>query len=182
MRKVVFAAIAAFAAILFAPAANAGGYVSGYATTTADDGVEMFDKLSFDASVGYAFSNGIRLEADVFTANIYDGLDTTDIPNVSAVLGVGLVKGLYDIKMDGKITPYFGIGLIPSSLTADKSDVNLNIDGAFVGGVSFAVNNQISLDLQYNRNFTFALTGNTSTISTTTAGDSTFKAGIRYNF
>ncbi|MDR2268888.1 MAG: porin family protein [Rickettsiales bacterium] len=188
MKKIVLTSLAA---VLLATSANAGAYISGYATTRSDDGVDIFDAMSLDASIGYAFSNGLRIEADVFTANIYDGNDATDL-NIVGTVSLGVLKGLYDFKNDSKFTPYLGLGIDSLGLgyvfrdKADSSNANLPFIGQFVVGATYAINEKISIDLQYNRNFSWAWTrsaiGNNSTSSTNSSGSNAYKLGIRYNF
>jgi len=193
MKKVVLTSLGA---ILLATAANAGWYVGGYVTTTQDEDVSLYKSATLDASVGYAFSGGIRVEADVLTLNLWDG---EDHPTINFDLQVGnwenqtmMFKGLYDIKLDGPVTPYVGVGINPFGLSyqydsdSERSVTDMTILGALIGGVSYAVNDKISLDLQYSRVFFYnwkrTALGSSSTSGSNSKGSDLVKLGVRYNF
>ena len=141
--------------------ANAGAYVAGHLSTFTDSkkvvegntvtSKESFAKtLHFNAAAGYAFSNGFRLEADFLTVGLHkDKVDFDDYAHVD--FGLHAVKGLYDVKLDGAVTPYFGVGA--SHVKFGKDRIDFGVIG--VVGVSFAVNDQVSIDVQYNRTFDF---------------------------
>lgn len=188
MKKIILTSLAA---ILLATSAKAGGYVAGYATTKSDDNVDIFDSMTLDASVGYAFQNGFRAELDVFTANVYDGDENTDI-NFGGGIKLGYLKGLYDFKNNSKFTPYAGLGINTLTFSykyndsADSSLTTLPFLAELVVGVSMAVKSNISLDLQYNREFAYNWTryafGGNSASNSSSNGSNTFKLGIVYKF
>ncbi|MCL2017743.1 MAG: porin family protein [Alphaproteobacteria bacterium] len=139
--------------------ANAGAYVSGHLSTITDseyvangntikNDISFSDHLNLDMAVGYAFSNGFRLEADIATVALRQkGKDFFDA--VGLEIGVHMVKGLYDVKVDMPLTPYFGVGMADFKIDND----GFNFDVVGVIGVSFPINNQFAIDLQYNRTF-----------------------------
>jgi len=186
MKKIVLTSLAA---LLLANAAHAGAYVAGY-TTTRDQSADLFESMTLDASVGYAFENNFRAELDVFTANVYDGDETTDL-NFNAGFKLSYLKGLYDFKNESKFTPYVGLGMNIFGFSydydddAERSEADFTFNGVIVAGVSYAINSTISVDLQYNREFTYTwnrfANGGTTT-STTDSGWNTFKLGIAYKF
>jgi len=194
MKKIVLTSLGA---ILLATAANAGWYVGGYVATAQDEGLDFFKQATLDATVGYGFSGGIRVELDVLQANLWDGdIDTYPLPstdvNFSVNIGAGFLKGLYDIKIDGPVTPYVGVGINPFAIgyiynsDLEASVGGLSIDGAFIGGISYALNDSLSLDLQYNRvfNYTWTRVGYSggSTTRSHSEGYDLVKLGARYNF
>jgi len=181
MKKIVLTSLGA---ILLATAANAGWYAGGYLATPSP----FLKEMTLDGTIGYAFSGGIRAELDVLSANVYDDNDNTELPNINISVAPTLLKGLYDIKVDEKFKPYVGLGINPFSLTyqnlkhPDISVAKMEIEGAAIIGVSYAVNDKISLDLQYNRVFHYDLTRNASVTTSDNYGSDLIKAGIRYNF
>jgi len=195
MKKIVLTSLGA---ILLATAANAGAYVAGHVATIQDEGVAPFKSAMLTGTVGWAFQNGIRLEADLLSLNLWDGNDETDI-NFTLVAGsitegatASMFKVLYDFKLDGPVTPYVGAGINPFVLSywynsdSEGSLSNLHILGTAIIGVSYAMNDKISLDLQYNRVFNYswerqAFGGSTYTESRSSGYD-LIKLGARYNF
>ena len=158
MKKLLLTSIVALGVV---STANAGAYVSGYLTTnndservvyghTFDSKASFFDKVNLEMTVGYAFSNGFRLEADVARVDLYD-TDESFSDTFAINFGVHAVKGLYDFKVDAPVVPYIGAGLSDFTLTRDYIDFNI----VGIIGVSFPIDSQFSLDLQYNRTFAY---------------------------
>ena len=152
---------------MLATAANAGAYVSGYIRTMQDSEYEaagttvkkeigFFDQLNLDLVVGYKFNNGLRIEADVMKTVLKDKND--DDAFLATDFGLGEFRALYDIKVGGKLTPYFGVGLGGDGMLADQFgsglfyyDGGFAIRGSLVAGVKFEVANNFALDAQYAR-------------------------------
>ena len=189
MKKIVLTSLLAVFAV---GAANAGGaYIAGYATTSDKGSVDLLKSMTLDAAIGYSFQSGFRVEADVFSVNLYDGDENTDI-NFNPMIKLGYLKGLYDFKNDSKFTPYVGLGIDTLGLSyvwsdkADMSVASVPFFGEFIVGVSYAINDKMSLDLQYNREFAWAWTrvavGSASASDSDSTGANTFKAGVVYKF
>ncbi|MDR3208694.1 MAG: outer membrane beta-barrel protein [Rickettsiales bacterium] len=185
MKKIILTSLAA---ILLATSANAGAYVSGYLKTTTDsEGVSngndyknevgFLDELDLDVTVGYALSNGVRVEADIFTTGLYKkDVDFGD--SFFAQFHVGAVKGIYDFATAGGFTPYVGAGLIDLEYINVSKLATFHVVG--VAGVSYALNNKLSLDLQYNR--TFYYNSNGENVNNSYNGVNVFKLGAIYKF
>jgi opacity protein-like surface antigen len=142
--------------MLLATAANAGAYIGGSFNTNMNekftydgksyDGpkVEFFDNIDLAVFLGYKLENGLRLEADFMRSALHrkdvDFADSFDVE-----FGLGQARALYDIKTNGKFTPYIGVGV--DNLLIEKG--YRSFDGALVAGLQFALDAKVSLDLQY---------------------------------
>ncbi|MDR1826106.1 MAG: outer membrane beta-barrel protein [Rickettsiales bacterium] len=181
MKKIL---LTSMAALLIASNADAGWYAAGYVGTGAgrDD---LFNTAALYNSVGYGFSNGIRIEADIFSMNIYDNDSSTDV-NVNPTFGLGYLKGLYDFKVDGKFTPYVGLGVKELSLEYVKTPGNtygFGFEMVGIVGASYPVTKSISVDIQYNRYFSYEWVKVPGQGSNSDGGDfGMIKAGAVFKF
>jgi opacity protein-like surface antigen len=184
MKKVIMTSLFA---LTFASAANAGAYMTGFASTNSNNREDIFKKKTLNASIGYGFTNGLRVELDVFSANIDDGDDKTDL-NLEARFQQKYLKALYDFKTGGKLTPYIGAGVrklygqyVKNDDDSKTRSYEFNTIG--VAGVSFALNNNVSLDLQYNYAWNREYSKTSGAPSIKGEGqDNIYKLGVRYNF
>jgi len=161
MKKLILTSLAAMMFTAAADASRAGLYLGGYARTgmsTEWSGAvatmvdpyfnqNWFDTVALDATVGYRFRNGLRLEVDV--ASMY-----LDRPaGFGFGMGAGMMRALYDIKGFNRVVPYFGVGLASDGFfsTGWVDGGGFNIAGALVGGVSFNIDRHLVLDMQYSR-------------------------------
>jgi opacity protein-like surface antigen len=193
MKKIILSSLIALATV---SAANAGAYVSGYLNTYTDSEevnvgvtgpseVSFLNELGLDLTVGYAFSNGLRLEADIVSATLYKDNNADFIDNLDFRISVTQVKALYDFKVGGKFTPYVGVGIFPFGAPNGQgglgyeADGSLTVVGSGVVGVLFALDSKVALDLQYSR--TLAYNSN-ATGDATYNGTNLFKLGVKYNF
>jgi|GEM_PF-2311945 len=183
MKKIALTSLVAMFAV--AGAANASGfYTTGYVSTVADQGIDVFDTLSLDLAVGYAFDNGIRLEADVVSTMIAINTDPMfAIGNADdADFGLHSVKVMYDFKTDSKFTPYVGAGITDLGYISTEFTDMIEVGGMFIAGVLYEVTPKFSVDLQYNRGFGFGFEFNSEDADTDTTGWSTWRAGLMYKF
>jgi hypothetical protein len=195
MKNIILSSLIALATV---SAANAGAYVSGYLNTytdseqvsvgnTAPSKVDFLDVLGLDLTVGYAFSNGLRLEADVASATLYKDNNKDFVDNLDFRLSVSQVKALYDIKIGGSIIPYVGVGIFPFGIGSNiakgglgyEADGSLTVSGSGIAGVLFALDSKIALDLQYSRTLIYNSNANGDA---TYNGQNLFKVGVKYNF
>ncbi|MFA5041775.1 MAG: outer membrane beta-barrel protein, partial [Bdellovibrionales bacterium] len=86
--------------------------------------------LDLLAGAGYAFDNGLRLEAEYFHNQV-------DVKSVNGVAGGGHVtnnvlffNALYDIDTNSMLTPYIGAGVGPDFVDVD----NVGTTGAYLNG------------------------------------------------
>ena len=168
--------------------ANAGVYVGGYlstmndskavfAGTEWDNKVSFFENLNLDFTVGYAFNNGIRVEADVASIALYE--KDVDFADTFAIgIGVNAVKALYDFGTWEGFTPYAGAGLATLDYWSFNDMFAFDVVG--VVGVSYAITKELSVDLQYNR--TFAYNSNGEGIDASYNGTNVIKLGGVYKF
>ena len=189
MRKVILTSLAA---ILFAANANAGLYVGGYGAYNTDD-----KTISIPVVAGYAFDNGFRAEVDFFAVK---GIES-DADVLTAGIAVDQVKVLYDFNLNKQVKGlkvYAGLGLStvgvnttnpladPVSGTGYFSTPGADgfaAGGSFIAGVSYALNSNMALDLQYNRGFQtyFWMNADDSEFEFDSEGN-TVKLGLVYNF
>ncbi|MCL1785734.1 MAG: porin family protein [Alphaproteobacteria bacterium] len=166
--------------------ANAGGYIAGYGSYNTKS-----EAWGLPIAVGYAFENGIRLEADVFGTS--DLSDTKD--NFGMRLGLQQAKVLYDFDMAKaesslkglKVYAGLGIGAIDYDaegdyMGSDKTMRTFDLDGAFIGGVKYSITNDIAVDLQYNRGWNYAYAIFDGNTNSTSSGYNVIKLGAVYNF
>jgi opacity protein-like surface antigen len=168
MKKIL---LTSFAALMFTASADAGFYIGGYART-GDMVGEFFDVIALDATVGYRFNNGLRLEADVLSIMMEPGFGDFEI-------GAGMVRALYDIKVNDKFVPYVGIGVAPMGMGTgwDGMTEEISFNGSLVAGISFNIDKSVALDLQYSRLIAFGVgDGSWDT------GANEVRAGLRYAF
>ena len=185
MKKILLTSLVALGV---AGTANAGVYVAGYLSTyndskavvagfDMDNEVSFFDNLNLDFTVGYAFGNGIRVEADVMSVALYEkDYDFADTFGIS--IGVNAVKGLYDFGTWSNFTPYVGAGLTDLDYMSFNDEFAFNVVG--VVGVSYAITENVSVDLQYNR--TFGYNSNGEGIDASYNGVNVIKLGGMYKF
>ena len=174
MKKIVLTSLFALA---FASAANAGGYVAGYLATADGEGAKIGDTLDLAVTLGYAFDNGVRLEADIANIGLYEK-DNDDYLGLN--IAPTAIKALYDIKLGNSgAALYVGAGLAsPFGLSVNKDELALQALG--VVGVKYAVNKNVAVDLQYNRGegYNLVFDGGESTDS----GYNIVKLGVVYSF
>jgi len=182
MKKLI---LTSFAALMFTAAADASFYISGYVRTGSNEDVNtvsagytnqtLFDITALDATVGYSFKNGLRLEADVFSMNL-----DPNFGNFS--FNLGMARALYDIKVNDKIVPYFGVGIGQAGWESVGTVESLGFMGSLVGGVAFYVADNVAIDLQYSRLMTATLlSGNSQTVNYSD-GANEVRLGMRYHF
>lgn len=192
MKKVI--ALTSLVSLFAIGAANAGGYVSGYAVTSSGNGNSIGDVMTLNAAIGYAFENNMRIELDVFSTNLWDGDDLTDI-NAAFSVTSGYLKGFYDFKGDSKFTPYVGLGIgnISVGYIDYDDDISANnnkrysISGSAILGIQYAISNKISLDLQYSHNYSRSWSKTEykvidSSTAESSSNSSTYKLGVMYKF
>jgi outer membrane protein W len=196
MKKIILTSLVALGIV---SGANAGVYLSGYVATPNDDkaqfrgneadtSIDFADNLSLSASVGYEFSNGLRLEADVFQAQVYESGRSFG-ETFATQVGLSAFKAIYDFKSSGKFVPYIGVGLDgdPVLAVAGSGWLSYENDGgafAFTGlglaGVKFEVNNKFAIDLQYIRKFSYNSNG--ENVDASYNGINIVKVGGIYKF
>jgi opacity protein-like surface antigen len=135
----------------------------------------------------------VRLEADFFTANLYQKHEAIK-ETLTADLGLGAFKVLYDIRNKSRLTPYFGLGVSEINYTSRNSvfsieeddDVDVkrhfSMEGVGVLGVQLALTDKLALDLQYNRTFTYDNNGLSSGIKASHNGQNVLKLGGVFKF
>lgn len=122
-------------------------------------------KMTFDGgaigtfAVGYDFASPLRVEAEYGWQK--NDLDTLSYANRIGNFGQGdlktqslMVNGYYDIDTGSPWTPFVGAGIgwakvdlnTPALPLGDNDDV---FAYQFMGGVAYAINDQLSLDAQY---------------------------------
>ncbi|MDD5586388.1 MAG: OmpA family protein [Alphaproteobacteria bacterium] len=211
--KNLFMAVAAVA--LMAPlAAHAddaktpGWYVGAGAMpvfqTDADSNVDSTtDIIKYDTgwglsgSGGYAFGNGIRAEGEIAyrTADVDEVTGTGSGPvndgdwrNVSLMGNV-----LYDFATGTRFTPYVGVGIGMSFVTADevRTVVNRTLDSTrqtfayqAIGGVSAALDDNwaVTADYRYFRTLDEKYRTNLDDRATTDNASHNILVGLRYKF
>ena len=178
-----------FLLLLCAPV-HAGVYFTGFARTTSDsygrfDGTTvpsldrhgMFDRIFLDATVGYAFNNGFRIEADIARIG-WDSAGADFSERFKMGAGVGFVRGLYDIRgLHDRIAPYFGLGIQGVGF-----DMNGHFDLSLVGGLTYKLGENYALDLQYSRVYTNYFEYIGSVGSHYRSWSNELRAGLRYSF
>ena len=191
MKKVIMTSLFA---LTFASAANAGAYMTGFASTWSDkeqvatgtkteNETKAFDQISMNVAVGYAFQNGLRIEADLFKTSLYTK-DVEFLDQSKTTFGLDGVKGIFDIKTKSNVTPYVGVGVkeveftVPAEGSKGKRAFSFGALG--VAGVSLAVNDKVALDLQYNREVDYDDNGRN--VKSSYNGINVYKVGLRYNF
>ncbi|MDR1071076.1 MAG: porin family protein [Rickettsiales bacterium] len=183
MKKIVLTSLAA---LLLATSANAGVYVSGHLGTGVNTNVDIFDSVTVIGSIGYAFDNGLRLETDIYAGTLVNMTNNSNTfsasINANGTFGIRQLKALYDFKIGGKFTPYVGLGLTQLAYVSTKVVDGFIANGSFIGGVSYALNSKLSLDLQYNRIFAYEYAFNKDDGSSVSSGSSLWKAGLSYKF
>jgi opacity protein-like surface antigen len=183
MKKVILTSLAA---LMVATSANAGMYVSSHLSTVADRGIAVFDSIGVIGSLGYAFDNGLRLETDIYTGNLISMTNTSNQFGIgvdpNGRFGFSQLKALYDFKIGGKFTPYVGFGLSKFAYDSFKTYDSFDLGGSFIGGVSFALNSKLSLDMQYNRVFSYVYSFNKNNTNSSSSGSSLWKLGLAYKF
>jgi len=171
--------LTSFAALMFTASADAGFYVAGYLRgndSVAQDNMDVFNNIAVDATVGYSFKNGLRLEADFFSMQLDGRFGDMN-------LGLGMARALYDIRINDKFVPYFGIGIGQSAGFPIQTGWQGQVDsftfgGSLVAGVAFYLDRNLALDLQYSRFMGFTI-GDNNDINM--AGNEV-RLGMRYHF
>jgi outer membrane protein OmpA-like peptidoglycan-associated protein len=152
-----------------------------------------------DVGLGYAFTNGFRLEGEIGGRfNEIDKDATTGGDDIHA--WSGMLNGLYDFNRDGVIQPYVGVGVGAARLLtkAYTPAVNQSVNDedtvfAYQGlvGVGFKATEQLVLDLGYRyfiaegADFKGTSTSPAVPAGSSWAGDYKHQAitlGIRYQF
>ncbi|MDR0449614.1 MAG: hypothetical protein LBG89_04135 [Rickettsiales bacterium] len=196
MKKIFLAA----AAITVAGTARADFYMTGWFSALTDTRrdfkpditgqwmnlkteIDFLDNIAFKGSVGYAFENGLRAEADFLRLGLRNR--QSDSNGLNAALGVESVRGLYDFKNCTIWTPYIGAGIYGF----DIRDGDLAAyDFSGVLGVSAKLYRGLSLDFQYERNwyrdpdYKIAVPGIGAINGVVVNGINLWKLGIRYEF
>ncbi|MDR0967526.1 MAG: outer membrane beta-barrel protein [Rickettsiales bacterium] len=184
MKKLVLTSLVAVFALPVA--ANAGWYAAGHLATDYSDGVSMFDTTKLDLALGYAFENGIRLEADIMNKTISHNTSTNfDLyytADQGSDFGLLSAKVAYDFDTGTEFTPYIGAGIKSIGYFSDETEDGLQIDGMAIAGVKYTLNETWALDLQYNRNFGAVAMFNSDSYFDQYKGDSTWKLGAVYKF
>ncbi|MCL2629611.1 MAG: hypothetical protein FWD33_02910 [Alphaproteobacteria bacterium] len=187
--------------IMMAPlAANANFYITAWAEALTDrerefkpditdqwmtvgTKIDFLDKIIAKASVGYAFENGFRFEADIAQASLRE--KGSGSKSFNGGLGVESVRGLYDIKNCTRFTPYLGVGVYGFSWRNGSLDA---YDFSGILGLSARLAEGLSLDLQYERNwyrdpnYKIEVLGLGTLTGTVKNGLNLWKIGLRYEF
>ncbi len=121
--------------------------------------------VALTGALGYGFGNNLRMEAEVgYQKNDLDKVGLRGMAHGAASSGdtssvTGLLNGYYDFVNQSRLTPFIsaGVGVVKVSL----SDLNMpnagfdeGLDGTAVawqagGGLSYAVNYGLALDVKY---------------------------------
>jgi len=162
--------LTSFAALMFTATADAGFYVGGYVSGfDIKDNFAIFDNIALDATVGYRFTNGLRVEADVLGIMMEPGFGDFRF-------GLMQARALYDIKINDQLVPYFGIG-VDTGIYSGRAE-QFAFTGALVAGVAYYLDRNLALDLMYTRGLGIAL-GYTNDINTF---NNEVRLGMRYHF
>jgi len=127
-------------------------------------GVAGNTEMSFDSgfigslAAGYDFANPFRIEIEsLFRTN---NLDTLSHEGVNVAFDEGdfsshsfMFNGFYDIETGSPWTPFAGVGIGGSRIKLDvlgvDDDSDLVFTYQFIAGVSYAINDDLSIDAQY---------------------------------
>ena len=173
---------------LFIGEAKGGAYITGFARTSSDqygmhDGItvpsldrhSLFDRIGGVATIGYAFENGIRLEADFFSVDWNRKEAGRD--QLGLDFGVGMTRLLYDVRLFDRFVPYFGLGVDMVGMRG-----NGFFDLGLVGGVTYKLSDKFALDLQYSRIYTNFFAELNGVGSHYRSWSNEVRTGIRYAF
>lgn len=178
MKKLIISAITAlsFISLPALAASNDGWYGSlgaQYATDGAVDG--SYNGMKADikgkggyggyGALGYAFPNThYRVEGEIgefFAKGKDKEVSSYKLTKDKNRIWTGMVNGLYDFNRGGKLNPYLGLGLgvartnvslaaaMPSGTKLIGDDSYNSIAYQGIAGVSYNVNEKVSLDLKY---------------------------------
>ena len=176
MKKTIFAATAAIALLGVAmPAAAAEWYAQVNAGMTVsteadarisfvsdDDDDENFEEsgegdidngFAVGAAAGVVLGGGFRAEGEfLFNSSDLGGLEDLDVDNVEMNHAAFFANVLYDIPMDGGITPYVGVGVGYGSITFDIDGESVHDEDTVwqvKAGAAFPVNDTLTIDVGY---------------------------------
>lgn len=168
MKKFIVVLVAMVFVFAASYASAEGPYVSGnIGTTLSNDAttsivgipgsadMEYDTGFSIGGAVGYDLGNNARVEGEV--AYRTADLDRVSGPGSFALTGElnvlsFLLNGYYDIKVDAPVTPFItgGIGFANTEIEDSGDSVDDNVFAYQIGaGLSYAVNNQMTLDCGY---------------------------------
>jgi OOP family OmpA-OmpF porin len=167
MKRVLYGATALAALAAATPAAFATdgaygridlGYTFEGEVETNDaiiDDRDLDEEIMGSAGVGYAFSNGFRVEGELsFRENDFD----SDVAGVGGDIGANAIMAnlFYDFNKDGGIQPYVGLGAGWADVDGSATDGVIDYEvgdqvWAYQGmlGVAFGLTEQLDLDIGY---------------------------------
>lgn len=179
-----------------------GPYVSGHVGYVIATDSEVTDpgfaplKMDVESDGGYALAGALgfaqnELRGEVEIAYQKNDLDKAtlsgaplpslsgDITNFSV-----LVNGYYDIDTGSEFTPFVSVGLGFAKVEIDEATGPTNEDDTvfayqFGGGLGYAVDGQVTIDIKYRYFATTEVEFDTSTAEYATHN---FTAGVRYSF
>lgn len=109
------------------------------------DGLGSDDAFALGAGLGYRFNENIRSDITFDYAGEY-GLN---IPGTEASSFTSLINLYVDFKLDGKITPYIGVGAGFATIDQSQGGNDDAFAWALHSGVSYEVEDGVHLDFGY---------------------------------
>ena len=130
-----------------------GLYLGTSLSTMGGRGHRVFGNMATEISLGWAFKNGLRVEADFLSSVIMDGEDNHSHGHghshgFNLNFGLQAARLLYDVKTGYRVRPFFGV-MVGHMQFPDEWEYNI----AAIAGFSTRLTDSLLLDAQYEYNF-----------------------------